>query len=681
MKELQLPEKRKSNTGLSWFPSPRILQVFLVLLGAIVAFLSFSATSSIISSSPKHHSCHDNVEEAAVKYHYSTISSDELPISNEKLASLGLTPNQPVKITDIGGKEKSIKGRFLHITDMHPDLYYKENTSIDDTCHRGKPKNDGDRAARFGNAMKGCDGPPDLMYYTLDWIHKNLSDEIDFIIWTGDNVRHDNDRRIPRTEQQIFDMNRQVSELFLKTFKDHESDDPRDLKVKIIPSLGNNDVFPHNLFSPGPTLQTRELYDIWSQFIPPAQQNTFDRYASFFVEAIPGKLAVISLNTLYMFKGNPLVDNCSNKKQPGYKMLLWVGFTLQELRDRGMKVWLSGHVPPIPKNFDSSCSDKLALWLHEYSDIIIGGFYGHMNMDHFIPVDGEKAWDDIANSMAISEYSGFFEQDFLEDAIAAREIRAEGAKPVKKVNYMNGVRDAYYSRISEDVKKLSEKDPLYERYSIVHIGTSIIPTFNPGFRIWEYNITELQTEEEVLHSHQPWDSFFEHLDVEIQKIVEEAEEAEEVEAFEDDEQIDSEIPDVLISKKKKKKGKKGKKNKNSKNWWKTDKTFPKKKPKNLPPGPAYENQLFSPLRFVQYYADLKEIDKQYLKLLKEGKSEDEAASIAFKYQIEYASDDKPYPMKTTLVKDYIELASELSGNDKLWDTFLERAFCSSGYED
>ena len=383
-------------------------------------------------------SCHDgnarsdgNVDmDGASFYEVSTVVSDDLPLSAETLESLGLSPGQAVTVTNVRGKKRQIKGRFLHITDMHPDLYYKEGSSIGNSCHRGEPEDDADRAARFGNAMAGCDGSPDLMDFTLNWIQDHLADKIDFIIWTGDNVRHDNDREIPRTEAQIFDLNRKVSEKFVKLFKNHDSQDPYDFDVKVIPSLGNNDVFPHNMFSLGPTLQTRELFSIWSNFIPPEQQNTFDRSTSFFIEVIPGKLAVISLNTLYMFKGNPLVDDCSSKKQPGYELLLWFGYTLQELRERNMKVWLSGHVPPILKNYDSTCANKFALWLHEYNDVIVGGVFGHMNLDHFVPVDGKKAWDDIIN---IAELPGFkTEEEFLEDAVVAREIRAQGAKPVNK---------------------------------------------------------------------------------------------------------------------------------------------------------------------------------------------------------------------------------------------------------
>ncbi|BAP72081.1 endopolyphosphatase [Kluyveromyces marxianus] len=665
----QGPQEREGSYFRVW---KQVIHVVL-LLGTIVTYFYFFRRENLTRP----------LEELNGEVHgFTTSLSDDRNVSSADILSmLNLSPNQPVKITDLSGKRaRHLKGRFLHITDMHPDLYYKEGSSTRKTCHRGKPQDDKDRAARFGNAMMGCDAPPALMDYTLKWIEDNLKDEIDFIIWTGDNVRHDNDRMIPRTEQQIFDMNRHVSELFSKKFRDPSSQDPREFTVKIIPSLGNNDVFPHNMFSTGPTLQTRELFDIWRNFIPQEQQNTFDRYTSFFVEVIPGQLAVISLNTLYLFKGNPLVDNCSSKNQPGYKLLLWLGYTLQELRSRGMKVWLSGHVPPIAKNADSSCSDKLALWLHEYNDIIIGGVYGHMNMDHFIPIDGKKAWDNLAEDYSALEFEA---RDFVEDASAGRRITIEGAKPVKKVSYMNRVRDQYYSKVAAKYDRVSRKDPLFERYSLVHVGTSIIPTFNPGFRVWEYNITALQTQEVHVHSYQPWDTFFEELEekIESESLRPTLEEEEEREHEQEEDENDD---DISIAKKKKKgrKGKKGKKGKKRrKDWWKDDKTIPRKKPKDIEPGPSYENQLFSPLRFVQYYADLKQIDKDYRKLVAEGKSEDEAASIAFQYQVEYTSDQKPYPMKTLLVKDYMKLASMLAVDDKVWDKYLERAFCSSGYEE
>ncbi|QLG72826.1 hypothetical protein HG535_0D05350 [Zygotorulaspora mrakii] len=599
----------------------------------------------------------------------------------ERLAQLGLTPRAPVILRDSQtGKEKKLHGRFLHITDIHPDSHYREGSSIDKQCHRDKPEDKKDRAPRFGRACAGCDGSVDLMDYTLKWIKENVRDEIDFVIWTGDNVRHDNDRQIPRTEFEILDMNEVLAQKMHSLFCDHESNNPRDFDAMVVPSLGNNDVFPHNLFAMGPTLQTREYYRIWNTFVPQEQQRIFDRSASFVTEVIPGKLAVISINTLFLFKSNPLVDNCDSKKQPGYQLLVWLGNILQEMRERGIKVWLSGHVPAIPKNYADSCYDKFTLWTYEYRDIIIGSLYGHMNMDHFIPADGKKSWKIInereqlngaslyksySDNEADAEVADDDDDFFLDHAMCASETHLLGAKPVQKESYMNSVKNVFYQKIFDKFedqeayqtgkrkrknlrKKRKSMEKLCERYSIVQIAGSVIPTFNPGFRIWEYNLTGIDNDDQLLRA-QSWDKFYQNLE----------------RIMDNDVRIDEDYSIVEIT---------GKRSKN-------DKTLPAKKPKNLPLGPAHVAQLFSPTKFIQYFADLSEIDKQYKDLLKQGKNASEAADFAFKYKVEYTSQDEPYALGGLLVKDYISLASKLVSDKKLWKKFLERAFISSGYKD
>lgn len=516
--------------------------------------------------------------------------NESLQLLNDiEFTRLGLTPREPVIIKDVKtGKERKLHGRFLHITDIHPDPYYVEGSSIDAVCHTGKPSKKKDVAPKFGKAMSGCDSPVILMEETLRWIKENLRDKIDFVIWTGDNIRHDNDRKHPRTEAQIFDMNNIVADKMTELFSAGNEEDPRDFDVSVIPSLGNNDVFPHNMFALGPTLQTREYYRIWKNFVPQQQQRTFDRSASFLTEVIPGKLAVLSINTLYLFKANPLVDNCNSKKEPGYQLLLWFGYVLEELRSRGMKVWLSGHVPPIAKNFDQSCYDKFTLWTHEYRDIIIGGLYGHMNIDHFIPTDGKKARKSLLKAMEqstrVQQGEDSNEEDeetelnrILDHAMAAKEVFLMGAKPSNKEAYMNTVRDTYYRKVWNKLERVDEKNvenekkkkekkdkkkkkpitrkELIERYSIVNIGGSVIPTFNPSFRIWEYNITDIVNDSNfAVSEYKPWDEFFESLN----KIMEDS-------LLEDE--MDSSNIEVGINREKmgEKKNKKKKKN---------DKTMP-----------------------------------------------------------------------------------------------------------
>lgn len=612
--------------------------------------------------------------------------NESLQLLNDiEFTKLGLTPREPVIIKDVKtGKERKLHGRFLHITDIHPDPYYVEGSSIDAVCHTGKPSKKKDVAPKFGKAMSGCDSPVILMEETLRWIKENLRDKIDFVIWTGDNIRHDNDRKHPRTEAQIFDMNNIVADKMTELFSAGNEEDPRDFDVSVIPSLGNNDVFPHNMFALGPTLQTREYYRIWKNFVPQQQQRTFDRSASFLTEVIPGKLAVLSINTLYLFKANPLVDNCNSKKEPGYQLLLWFGYVLEELRSRGMKVWLSGHVPPIAKNFDQSCYDKFTLWTHEYRDIIIGGLYGHMNIDHFIPTDGKKARKSLLKAMEqstrVQQGEDSNEEDeetelnrILDHAMAAKEVFLMGAKPSNKEAYMNTVRDTYYRKVWNKLERVDEKNvenekkkkekkdkkkkkpitrkELIERYSIVNIGGSVIPTFNPSFRIWEYNITDIVNDSNfAVSEYKPWDEFFESLN----KIMEES-------------LLEDEMDSSWINREKmgEKKNKKKKKN---------DKTMPIEMPDKYELGPAYVPQLFTPTRFVQFYADLEKINQELHNSFVESKD-------IFRYEVEYTSDEKPYSMDSLTVGSYLDLAGRLYENKPAWEKYVEWSFASSGYKD
>lgn len=620
----QEPNQTRKSPSFSVFRM-RYLLVIITSLVAAFSYLHFSGRSSKAADIPL----------------IETLQLPDEAVSIYK--DLSLTPKKPVKING-----RTYHGRFLHITDIHPDADYVEGSKISQVCHRGHPssKSSSNYASKYGDAMRGCDAPMILMNETLKWISENLKDKVDFVIWTGDNIRHDNDRRIPRTEFKIFEMNKLVSGKFHDIFHTNHALDPREFDVDVIPSLGNNDVYPHNLFSPGPTLQTRELWSIWQDYVPQEQLHIFEKGAYFMKEIIPGKLAVISLNTLYWFKANPLVDSCDDPKDPGFQHLRWFGIVLEELRQRGMKVWVSGHVPPMPKNYEWSCYRKYAVWINEYRDVVIGGVFGHMNMDHFMVMDSTKAYrslveDGIASSASLTKEmnaylkeaeeegdeietskSGYDEYPELLHLQASEEAHLLGAAPSGKEAYLSKLRQQCYAK----VKSVEKSGFQGERYALSFIGTSVIPTFNPGFRIWEYNLEGIDKSYKA-HSankqHKPWDVFF--------KEVEELLKSENEEALE-------EVSALKKNKNKKNKGKKKKK---------PDPTMPKPKPSKLPNGPAYSKQLFTPTRFVQYYLDLKAVNS--------GKKK-------FEYEVEYTSDDEPFALskKSSLtVEEVLEVARDL----------------------
>lgn len=591
----------------------------------------------------------------------------------DDLKRLGLTPKKSVEIVKPDNSKQTIHGRFLHITDFHIDHHYQKGSDIDKVCHGGEGK-----ASKYGDAILGCDSPPILVEETFKWITENLIDKIDFIVYTGDSARHDNDRNYPRTRQHIFNMNKEISDKFV-TLTSESDGQP------LIYPVSNNDIMPHNLMNTGPSLQTRELFEAWRPFIPQVQMHTYLMGAYYFQEVIPNQLAVLSLNTMYWFDSNPMVDDCDNKGDPGYKLFEWLGYVLKEMRARNMKVWLCGHVPPNEKNYDTTCLRKYIAWTHEYRDVIVGGLYGHMNLDHFIPLDSVQAYKSIQKDFKdeFKQKSVFSVEDedvhaledsnlykALDENFSDKFFRVTGGVPNNKVTYLETLREELYARL-KGKKKSGEH---FERYSIAHVTASIIPTFNPGMRVWEYNITDLEDKLQQV-KFEPWDKFFAGVErmIEVQSNY--------VDEKDNDEMNWQEMDDITIERKKKHKKKNRKKKK--------DHTFPKPMPENLPLGPAYIEQTFTPERYVQYYADLESINK--------GKKE-------FGYEIEYSTDDSLYGLKALTVEEWIKFGRKLGepvkdlknnvnkgkkkkNNGKkykklqqIWNAYLKHAFISSDYE-
>ncbi|RLP66197.1 hypothetical protein L150_04975 [Candida albicans Ca529L] len=591
----------------------------------------------------------------------------------DDLKRLGLTPKKSVEIVKPDNSKQTIHGRFLHITDFHIDHHYQKGSDIDKVCHGGEGK-----ASKYGDAILGCDSPPILVEETFKWITDNLIDKIDFIVYTGDSARHDDDREYPRTRQHIFNMNKEISDKFV-TLTSESDGQP------LIYPVSNNDIMPHNLMDTGPSLQTRELFEAWRPFIPQVQMHTYLMGAYYFQEVIPNQLAVLSLNTMYWFDSNPMVDDCDNKGDPGYKLFEWLGYVLKEMRARNMKVWLCGHVPPNEKNYDTTCLRKYIAWTHEYRDVIVGGLYGHMNLDHFIPLDSVQAYKSIQKDFKdeFKQKSVFSVEDeddlaledsnlykALDENFSDKFFRVTGGVPNNKVTYLETLREELYAPL-KGKKKSGEH---FERYSIAHVTASIIPTFNPGMRVWEYNITDLEDKLQQV-KFEPWDKFFAGVErmIEVQSNY--------VDEKDNDEMNWQEMDDITIERKKKHKKKNRKKKK--------DHTFPKPMPENLPLGPAYIEQTFTPERYVQYYADLESINK--------GKKE-------FGYEIEYSTDDSLYGLKALTVEEWIKFGRKLGepvkdlknnvnkgkkkkNNGKkykklqqIWNAYLKHAFISSDYE-
>ncbi|KAI0120277.1 Endopolyphosphatase [Hypoxylon sp. NC0597] len=458
-------------------------------------------------------------------------------------------------------------------------------------------------------------------------------------------------------------MNQRIADAFITTFSDNEG-----LVVPVVPTFGNNDIYPHNILEPGPNKILSNYNDIWETFIPEDQRHSFQYGGWFYVEVIPDKLAVFSLNTLYFFDRNAGVDDCAHPTEPGYQQFEWLRVQLQFLRERGLKAILIGHVPPARTSgkqlWEETCWQKYTLWLQQYRDVVVSSLYGHMNIDHFFLQD--------TNEIDISFIGTESSQQINTRESMDEEFSVESSK-----DYLMELRenwatlpDPVADKDLDESGKKKHKDkiggPWAERYQLTLVSPSIVPNYFPTLRVFEYNITGIentQTWVDKIRASEAKSSSFPE-DLELPQL-----------------ELRSESDIEIEKKKKKKKGKHGKYPKLPKF------NIPEPPAKGSPPGPAYFPQPLTLKGFTQYYANLTYINNDitkdsngedgWLALLgwNPGKHKDKKPKHdkpkprEFSFEVEYTTfDDKIYKLNDLTVKSLLRLAHRIgqtSGADSI----------------
>ncbi|KKZ65535.1 hypothetical protein EMCG_08608 [[Emmonsia] crescens] len=573
-----------------------------------------------------------------------------------------------------GGRTQKLHGRFLHITDIHVDMNYKpySNTDENHECHRGSGN-----AGFFGTAGSNCDSPLSLVNATFAWIQDNLADSIDFVVWTGDSARHDNDEKTPRTEKEVLHMNQLLADKFHDIFS--KSDGHKNgMRIPVVPTIGNNDVMPHNILKKGPNHWTKKFSNIWDRFIPEEQRHSFVQGGWFYVEVIPHKLAVFSLNTMYFYDSNSAVDGCEYEDDPGYEHMEWLRVQLQFIRKRNMKAILIGHVPPArtdsKENWDETCWQKYTLWLHQYRDIIVGNMFGHMNIDHFMLQDTAEL--KIGDEGAESQFKLARKHNSDDEAVSAQSrltyltsLRHDWSQlpsppGSSSAVYLEGDDNEFHLgsasdlnlRGKEEMRKYLEAigGPWAERYSVSLVSPSVIPNYYPTLRVIEYNISGL--EDAMLWSEVSANNYkpSQHI----------------LPLFED---LDLDAQDPSGKKKKKRKKKKEPKKPKKPKF-----EVPNPPSPTAPPGPAYSNQPLTFLSYAQYFFNLTELDNSDTTISTIDRLHDQKRLSWREYHMRKPSDghrsrnlsfkifydtktDEAYNLKDLTVNSFLDLARRVAG--------------------
>ncbi|KAJ3077011.1 Endopolyphosphatase [Podochytrium sp. JEL0797] len=243
----------------------------------------------------------------------------------------------------------------------------------------------------FGIPNSGCDSPPRLVKATLESIDFSTTS---FVLWTGDSPRHDRDNNRRRQRQDTYELNRLAVEIFTNHIPN---------TIPIIPTIGNWDVFPVSLLAcKEKDPQLINLWHVWAPLFPPsdpetvAVSETFLKGGYFAKSVLDGMVTVASLNSLSFFRDNTLVSDCAkfqlkpwgqrafDENHVGDMQLIWIEALLMEARRVGTKVIIQGHVSPMGnavKLWKDQCYEWFVYLSGEFSDVILGQYYGHINRD------------------------------------------------------------------------------------------------------------------------------------------------------------------------------------------------------------------------------------------------------------------------------------------------------------
>ncbi|KAJ3372972.1 Endopolyphosphatase [Allomyces arbusculus] len=270
---------------------------------------------------------------------------------------------------------------FWQLTDPHSDMHYVPGTATNATCH-GRPlatalsdhtPNKSVIAGLYGAPLTQCDAPTTLVDRTLAFVKRTTTKwgrgGVEFVVWTGDGVRHPTDLNMPLSYAEVVGVHRYLASQVRGMVP---------VEVPVIPTIGNNDVFPHNALAPSSKL-LHALSHIWAPFIPANQMESFKAYGGFVVpvrdpEPDTFGLSVISINTMWFYPGNPYAAECAGDNPVvGDVHLAWLEQVLREASEERRQVYVIGHVPPAREHWYRHCLAR------------------HVNLDHFVLVGAESA--------------------------------------------------------------------------------------------------------------------------------------------------------------------------------------------------------------------------------------------------------------------------------------------------
>ena len=220
---------------------------------------------------------------------------------------------------------------MLHLADPHVDVEYDVGSSADcnePLCCRAESTAKGSAKAPFWGFPGNCDLPQRTLEAFAKFVRNHLHD-IDFMLWTGDNVSHD-------VWHQSSDRNLNGSKVITDILKQNLPN------LTIFPSIGNHEPFPVNVFDyfdGSSNWLIQGLSEAWADFLGQEALEVFKKWG-YYSKIIPSKnLKIISLHTQACNNQNWFFFR--NPTDPG-NMLSWLNEELVSAEKANLTVFVIG---------------------------------------------------------------------------------------------------------------------------------------------------------------------------------------------------------------------------------------------------------------------------------------------------------------------------------------------------
>ncbi len=282
-----------------------------------------------------------------------------------------------------------------------------------------------------------------------------------------------------------------------------------------------------------------------------------------------------------------------------------------------------GHVPPArtpsKHSWDETCWQKYTLWLQQYRDVVVGGLYGHMNIDHFMMQDNDQIDMQLVTGVKEPAKKSPRPNDFSIQSSAeyltelrygwsslpdSFELRKNRPSKENKKDKKNKGRKSKHDKVLDQIG-----GPWAEKYSATLVSASVVPNYFPTMRVFEYNITGALQSPANMRDRYKKEAMAQRNELER---------------------------GGLSARSKKHK-------------------FVKPHPpsKSQPPGPAYSPQTFSWASYTQYFANLTRINPEFASPRKSKRAK-------FAYEVEYdTKNDTVFELEDLTVRSYLDLAARI----------------------